>query len=125
MLLAADLDRHATGKLGRVDLKAPYDRALKDLDEILSLAMVAGDYLLKKRILTVRKKLYELQEKIPPFFREPNIIYLVDLRLYTFVPDARVSEISRTTELLLTDLGLPVKRETARRRRYREKARED
>jgi hypothetical protein len=125
MLLAADLDRHATGKLGRVDLKGPYDRALKDLDEILSLAMGASDYLLKKRILTVRRKLYELQEQIPPFLREPDIIYLVDLRLDTFVPDAKVAETSRATELLLTHLGLPVKRETVRRRRYREKARED
>ncbi|HLD48371.1 MAG TPA: hypothetical protein VJA64_11125, partial [Desulfobaccales bacterium] len=79
----------------------------------------------KKRILTARKKLYELREKIPPFFREPDIIYLVDLRLDTFVPDAKVSETSRATELLLTHLGLPVKRETARRRRYREKARDD
>jgi hypothetical protein len=48
MLLASDLDRHATGKLGRVALKAPYDRLLKDFDEIISLALVAGDYLLKK-----------------------------------------------------------------------------
>ena len=119
MLLASDLDRHATGKLGRVALKAPYDRVLKDFDEIISLAMVASDYLLKKRILTARKKLYELREKIPPFFREPDIIYLVDLRIETFVPDAKVSETSRATELLLTHLGLPVKRETARRRRYR------
>lgn len=125
MLLASDLDKHATGKLGRVALKAPYDRVLKDFDEIISLAMVASDYLLKKRILTARKKLYELREKIPPFFREPDIIYLVDLRLDTFVPDAKVSETSRATELLLTHLGLPVKRETARRRRYREKARDD
>jgi hypothetical protein len=125
MLLASDLDRHATGKLGRVALKAPYDRVLKDCDEIISLAMVASDYLLKKRILTARKKLYELREKIPPFFREPDIIYLVDLRLDTFVPEGKVSETSRATELLLTHLGLPVKRETARRRRYREKARDD
>jgi hypothetical protein len=49
----------------------------------------------------------------------------VDLRLDTFVPEAKVSETSRATELLLTHLGLPVKRETARRRRYREKTRDD
>ncbi|MBU4232576.1 MAG: hypothetical protein L6277_02220 [Desulfobacterales bacterium] len=125
MLLASDLDRHASGKLGRVVLKTPYDRVLKDLDEIISLAMVASDYLGKKRILTVRKKLYELREKMPPFFREPDLIYLVDLRLDTFVPDAGVSETAGATELLLTHLGLPVKRERVRRRRYREKARDE
>jgi hypothetical protein len=125
MLQASDLARHATGKLGRVDLKVPYDRVLKDFDEIISLAMVAGDYLLKKRILTARKKLYELREKIPPYLRKPDIIYLVGLRLDTFVLGAKVSETSRATELLLTHLGLSVKRETARRRRYREKTSDD
>jgi hypothetical protein len=125
MLLAADLDKHATGKLGRICLKVHLGKVLNDFEEIISLAFFASDFLVKKRILTVRKKLYELHEKIPPYFREPDLIYLVDLRIDTFVPDAKVSEIARATALLLNHLGLPVKRETARRRRYRQKTSPD
>lgn len=119
MLLASDLDRNEAGKLGRIPLKMHFGKVLNDFDEIISLAYAASDYLVKQRILTVRKKLYALQEKIPPYFRESDIIFLVHLRIETFVPEANPSETSRATELLLNHLGLPGKRETARRRRYR------
>ncbi len=120
MLLAEDLEKHQTGKLGVVDLKAHFQRLLKDFEELLSLAYAASDYLVKQRIVTVRKKLRELQEKLPPHYRIPDITEKVTLRIKVFAK-ANPSEISRATELLLTHLGIPVKRETARKRIYREK----
>lgn len=123
MLLASDLEKNAAGKLGVVDLKASLDRVLQDFEEVISLAFVASDHLVKKRILAARKKLYQLRQRIPPHYRVPDLIELVRLRLQAFVPGVKVAEISRATELLLTHLGMPVKRETARRRVYREKPR--
>lgn len=117
MLLAVDLEKNEAGKLGRIPLKMHFGKALKNFDEILSLAFMASDYLVKKRILTIRKKLYELQEQMPAYLREPDIVSLVDLRISTFVPDSNPSESSRATELLLNHFGLPGKQETARRRR--------
>ena len=119
IFLAADLDKNEAGTLGRMPLKKHFGKALKNLDEVLSLAFMASDYLVKKRILTIRKKLYELQEQIPAYLREPDIVSVLDLRISTFAPGANPSESSRATELLLNHLGLPGKRETARRRRYR------
>jgi hypothetical protein len=59
MLLAVDLDKNEAGKLGRMPLKKHFGKALKNLDEVLCLAFIASDYMVKKGILTIRKKLYE------------------------------------------------------------------
>jgi hypothetical protein len=120
MLLAGDLEKHQTGKLGVVDLKAHFNRLLADFEELLSLAYVASDYLVKQRIVTVWKKLRDLSEKLPAHFRVPDIIEMVKWRIKTFV-EANPSETSRATALLLNHVGIPVKRETARKRMYREK----
>jgi hypothetical protein len=120
MLLAEDLEKHRTGKLGRIDLKAHFDKLLKDFDALISLAYIASDYLGKKKILTVTKKLHKLRGIIPAHFRNPELMDLVGWRIKAFVK-ANPLEISRATELLLTHLGIPVKKETARRRMYRER----
>jgi hypothetical protein len=120
MLLAEDLEKHQTGKLGVTDLKAHFKRLLKDFEELLSPAYEVSDYLVKQRIVTVWEKLLELQEKLPPHRWVPDITEKVTLRIEVFV-EANPSEISRAVELLLTHLGIPVKRETARKRIYREK----
>ena len=119
MLLASDFEKHEKGELGVVKLRVHFDRVLADFEEVTSLVYAASDYKLKKRIVTIWKKLQELQGKIPAHFQNPQLMDLVGWRIKAFVPNVKISEVTRATELLLTHLGTPVKRETARRKTYR------
>ena len=119
MLLAADLEKHQAGNLGVMDLRSHFNRVLADFEEVLVYVHAASDYKVKNRIETLWKKLQELQGNIPAHFRNPQLMDEVVWRIKAFVPGVKTAEATRATELLLTHLGIPVKRETARRRTYR------
>jgi hypothetical protein len=119
MLLAADLEKHQAGKLGVMDLRFHFDKVLADFEEVIPYVYAASDYKVKERIVVVRRKLQELRGKIPAHFRNPQLMDQVGWRIKAFVPGVKIAETTRATELLLSHLGIPVKRETARRRSYR------
>jgi hypothetical protein len=125
MLLAADLEMHQTGKLGMIDLRVHFDRVLTDFEEVISYVYLAGDYKVKHRIVTLWRKFQELRGKIPAHLQQPQLVDRVGWRIRAYVPDVKIFEITRATELLLTHLGIPAKGETARRRTYRAKHNEE
>ena len=66
---------------------------------------------MKERIVVVRRKLQELRGKIPAHFRNPQLMDEVVWRIKAFVPGVKTAEATRATELLLSHLGIPVKRD--------------